>query len=90
MPTLLEKWTADAVAKERTVFERRTADAVAKERTEMGRDYILSILREKFNRIPQDTEQAILGMNDPVALKSWAVRASMSQTLDEFVEALRK
>ena len=87
MPTLLEKWTADAVAKGRTVFEVRTAEAVAKKETEMGRDYILSILREKFNRIPKDTEQAILAMNDPIALQSWAVRASMSQTLDEFLEA---
>ena len=30
---LLERWTADAVAKERTMFEKRIADAVAKERT---------------------------------------------------------
>ena len=85
MPTMLEKWTADAVAKERT----KAAEAVEKTRTEMGRDYILSILREKFNRIPNDTEQAILAMNDPIALKSWAVQASMSQTLDDFVAALR-
>ena len=73
MPTLLEKWTADAVAKKET---------------EMERDYILSILREKkFNRIPKDTEQAILAMNYPIALKSWAVQASTSQTLNEFLEA---
>jgi len=59
----------------------------AVEKIETGRDYILSILRRKFNRVPKDTEQAILAMNDSIALKSWAVQASVSQTLDEFLEA---
>jgi len=59
----------------------------AKGRVETARNLLLEILQEKFSRIPKDTERTILAMNDLIALKSWAVQASMSQTLDEFLEA---
>ena len=61
----------------------------AEGKAETGRNVLLAILREKFNRVPKETERAILAMNDPIALQSWAVQASMCQTLDEFVVALR-
>ena len=54
-----------------------------------GRDYILAILREKFNCIPTDTEQAILAMSDPIALKSWAVQAATCYSIEEFSEAVK-
>jgi len=84
MPTMLERWTADAVAKERTMLEKRTADAVAKGKAEL----LLAILQEKFDSIPKETEQTILAMTDSVALQSWGVQASMCQSLEEFVAAL--
>jgi hypothetical protein len=78
MPTMLEKWTADAVAKEKNGWE-------AKSKAEL----LLAILRERFNNVPKDTERIILEMSDPIALQSWGVQASMCQSLDEFIEALR-
>ena len=66
------------------VWEARGREA---EKIETSRNLLLEILREKFNRVPKDTERAILAMNDSIALKSWAVQASMSQTIDEFLEA---
>ena len=83
MPTLLEKWTAEAVAKERM----KTAVAVARTETKAKAEFLLAILQEKFNRVPVETEQTILAMTDPIALQSWGIQASMSQTLDEFLEA---
>ena len=57
------------------------------EKIETARNLLIAILQEKFNSIPKDTERTILAMNDSIALKSWAVQASMSQTLGEFLEA---
>jgi hypothetical protein len=54
-----------------------------------GRDYILAILQKKFNCVPADTEQAILAISDPIALKSWAVQAATAQSMDEFASALK-
>jgi len=88
MPTMLERWTADAVAKERTMFEKWAADAVAKEKAETGRGYVLNALRTKFKRVPKDIETAILSMSDPIALESLHAQAIQSDTLDEFAEGL--
>ena len=73
MPTMVEIWKAEG-----------RAEGVARGKAEL----LLAILQEKFNNVPRDTEQTILAMTDPIALKSWAVQASMCQTLDEFLEAL--
>ena len=88
MPTMLERWTADAVAKERTMFEKRTADAVAKERVAAKAESVLTALRTRFNKVPQDIETAILAMSDSIALESLHVQAIQSDTLDEFAEGL--
>jgi len=71
------------------MLERWTTDAVAKTETKAKAELLLAIIREKFSRVPKETEQTILAMTDPVALQSWAVQASMCQSLDEFTEALR-
>ena len=78
MPTMLEKWIADAVAKERTRFEKWSADTEAK----TGRNVLLAILREKIGRVSPEMEQRILAMTDPIALQSWAVQASICQSLE--------
>ena len=75
MPTLLEKWTADAVAKRET---------------ETGRDYILTVLQARFNTVPEEIEDAICRMIDPIALKSWAADAATCKTIGEFAESLRQ
>jgi hypothetical protein len=53
-------------------------------KTEQGREIILEILRGKFGTVPTDIERAINQMNDPIALKSLAVRTASCKTLDEF------
>ena len=74
MPTLLEKWTADAVAKKEA---------------EMGRNMVLVALRTRFNKIPKEVEDAVRTMSDSIALESLHVEAIQCDTLDEFIEGLR-
>jgi len=50
---------------------------------------LLKVLRARFNRVPKETEKAILAMTDPIALDSWAVHAATCQSMNEFTEALR-
>ena len=53
MPTLLEKWTADAVAKERT---------------KAGAEAVLTVLRARFQIVPDEVEDTIRQISDPIAL----------------------
>jgi predicted transposase YdaD len=80
MPTMVEIWKAEGKAEGKV-------EGKAEGKAETGRNMLLAILRKKFNRVPKETEQAILAMNDPVALQSWAVQASTCQSLDEFIKA---
>jgi hypothetical protein len=52
-------------------------------------EIILAILRKKFKSVPSSTETTIRSMSDSIALESLAVHAAISQTLDEFTEALQ-
>ena len=61
---------------------------VAEGETKASREIILESLREKFGKVPKHIEKAINQMNDPIALKSLAVRTSNCKTLDEFVAEL--
>jgi len=54
----------------------------------VAREIIQESLREKFGKVPKHIEKAINQMNDPIALKSLAVRTSNCKTLDEFVAEL--
>jgi len=76
----------------KTIFEEKFDAGVAKgkaeEKTETARELILAILREKFGKVPKSTERAINQMNDPIALKSLAVRTANCKTLAEFAEEL--
>ena len=73
MPTMLERWTADAVAKERVVAKAES---------------VLTALRTRFNKVPKNIEKTILAMSDSIALESLHVHAIQSNTLDEFAEGL--
>jgi hypothetical protein len=89
MPTMLEKWTAERKDEWKAEgIAEGEARGEARGEAKRGRDVLLAILRRKFDRIPRETEQTILAMTDTVALESWAVQASMCQSLDEFLEAL--
>jgi hypothetical protein len=89
MPTMLEIWTEEAVAKGVAKGKAEgKAEGKTEGKTESGRNLLLAILRKKFVCVPKETEQTILAMNDPVALESWAVHAATCKTLDEFTEAL--
>ena len=60
-----------------------------KEKIETGRNYVLTVLRARFKRVPKEVERAILAMNDTVSLESWAAQAATCQSMDEFAEMLR-
>jgi hypothetical protein len=53
-----------------------------------GREIILESLRGKFGKVPKNIEKAINQMNDPIALKSLAVRTASCKTLNEFAAEL--
>jgi len=67
---------------------RGVAEGESRGEAKAGREIILESLREKFGRVPKNIERAINQMNDPIALKSLAVRTASCQTLDEFAEEL--
>jgi hypothetical protein len=77
----------------KTIFEEREAKGKAEGKVEgkaEGKaETVVKILRARFKKVPKDVEKAILAMNDPVALDSWAVHAATCETLDEFAEGLR-
>ena len=73
----------------RKAFENIARESYIDEgKTEASREIILESLREKFGKVPKHIERAINQMNDPIALKSLAVRTSNCKTLDEFVAEL--
>jgi hypothetical protein len=76
----------------KTIFEEREdiaeARGKAEGKAEAGRNMVLAVLRARFKRVPKNVEKAILVMNDPIALESWAAQAATCQSLDEFAEAL--
>ena len=78
MPTMLEKWTAEAIAK-----------GEAKWKAEGKAEAVLTVLRTRFRKIPKEIEQAIRQIIDPIALDSWTAQATTCQSLDEFAEALK-
>jgi hypothetical protein len=86
MPTMLEKWTADAVAKGEAIGE---AKGKAEGKAEAGRRMVLTALQTKFTRVPKDIEKMVLTMSDPIALESLLEQAIQCDTMDEFAEGLR-
>ena len=57
--------------------------------TKAARSMVLTILRARFQDIPQGVESVIRQMSDPVALDSWAAQAATSLSMEEFAEALK-
>jgi len=80
----------------KTIFEEKydagkaegVAIGEAKGKAEAGREIILESIRERFGKVPKSIEKAINQMNDPIALKSLAVRTANCKTLDEFAAEL--
>jgi hypothetical protein len=71
-------------------FRERNAPAlIASGEAKAGRNMVLTVLRARFQNVPQEIESAIRQMNDPIALESWAAQAATCQSLDEFAEALK-
>ena len=46
-----------------------------------SREMLLEFLRGKFGEVPQNIERAINQMNDPIALKSLAVRTGITRVV---------
>jgi len=70
---MLEKWTA----------ERKDAW-----KTEGKAEMVLKAMRKKFNTIPEEIEQSVLAMSDPVALESVLEHVFDGNTLEEFATVL--
>jgi len=64
------------------------AEGEAKGEVKVAREIILESIREKFGKVPKNIERAINQMNDPIALKSLAVRTASCKTLGEFAAEL--
>ena len=74
MPTMVEIWK-----------EEGRTEGVARGKAET----VLTVLRARFKKVPQDIKTAILNISDPIALESWAAQAATCQSLDEFWEDLK-
>ena len=61
---------------------------VAEGEAKASREIILESIRDRFGKVPKHIERAVNQMNDPIALKSLAVRTASCKTLDEFAEEL--
>ena len=64
------------------------AEGRAEEKIESRREMLLAFLRGKFGIVPQDIEDTIRQMNDPIALESLAASTASCKTLDEFAAEL--
>ncbi len=51
-------------------------------------EMVLTVLRARFNQVPQEVEEAIRKITDPTALDSWASHAATCNTLEEFEKAI--
>ena len=81
-------------------FRKRYAPLIAEGKTEgvavdktegkaeLCREIILESLRDRFGKVPKHIERSVNQMNDPIALKSLAVRTASCKTLAEFAEEL--
>jgi len=84
-----EKWEGTLIAKGKAEGKAiGVAEGKAEGKTETAREIILESLRERFGKVPRHIERAINQMNDPIALKSLAVRTASCKTLAEFSEEL--
>jgi len=82
-----EKWGGALIAEGEAIgVAKGKAIGKAEEKTATSRELILEILRGKFGKVPKHIERAINQMNDPIALKSLAVRTANCKTLAEFSE----
>ena len=79
MPTMVEIWKAEG-----------KAEGKAEEKIETSRNMVLTVLRARFQNIPQEVENTIRQMRDPIALDSWAAQAATSLSMEEFAEALSR
>ena len=73
---------------EEVVGEKIMSTMVEIWKTEGEVKMVLVALRKKFKDIPQEIEEAVLAMSDPVALESLLEHVIDSDTLDEFSTAL--
>ena len=76
---------SQAVKQVRKTFERIARESyVAEAEAKTSREIILGSIRGKFGKVPKNIEKAVNQMNDPIALKSLAVRTGSCTTLAEF------
>ena len=71
-----------------TTAEKLWVGGKTEGKTETGRSMVLTVLRARFQDVPQEVESAIRQMSDPIALDSWAAQAATSLSMEEFAEAL--
>ena len=71
-----------------TTAEKLWTGGIAEGEVKSARNMLLAFLRGRFDKVPQDIENAIRQMNDPIALESLAARTANCKTLDEFAAEL--
>jgi len=76
-PTMVEIWKAEGMQQ-----------GIIEGEAKVGRHMVLAVLRARFGRVPNEVEQAVHAMSDPIALESWAVQTATCQTIEEFVQVL--
>ena len=81
MTTIIDTWKAEAVA------EAEVKNA-PKWESKGAANVVLTLLQDKFNKVPKKIESAIRSMVDPTALSSLAVQVTHCQSLKEFEELL--
>ena len=77
MPTMVEVWKAEGEA-------IGVTKGKAEGEVKTGREMLLGFLQGRFGKVPKSIERTINQMNDPIALKSLAVRSGSCTTLAEF------
>jgi len=73
MPTMVEIWKAEGKIEGKA---------------EGKAEAVLTTLRRKFKKVPQEIEAAVLAMSDPIALESVLEHAIDSNTLEDFATIL--
>ncbi len=67
-----------------TMLEKWASEREAKGKAET----VLTVLKARFTKVPQQVEDSIRQMTDVTALDSWAAHAATCKSLDEFAKAL--
>ena len=83
-------WTEKLDASFGAPYEARgIAIGEARGKIETGRNMVLTVLRERFKKVPKTVEKEIRQITDLIALELWAVQAATCPSIEEFLAVLK-